>query len=230
MKKFNLVIIIVLSSFLFSSCSSNDAELPEEQSTVLLENYLLKRDATGAYSIDLNVGEDVIVDKVVNSMESTNEIYLSESYGKVAQKTSYSTDLRIENESFKINFISENDNKIPSITVYDDNIKFLSKSGENGSMLKDYTISKNEDGTFELNFNVNNKVEVDFVYNEELLTHEIHLEEGNSKESKFSRTIEKEEGELLKIDFVSHTNNANAKAAVVAIRKPRVIVSDGDDG
>ena len=125
MKKFNLVIIIVLSSFLFSSCSSNDAELPEEQSTVLLENYLLKRDATGAYSIDLNVGEDVIVDKVVNSMESTNEIYLSESYGKVAQKTSYSTDLRIENESFKINFISENDNKIPSITVYDDNITYL---------------------------------------------------------------------------------------------------------
>ena len=230
MKKFNLVIIIVFSSFLFSSCSSNDAELPEEQSTVLLENYLLKRDATGAYSIDLNVGEDVIVDKVVNSMESTNEIYLSESYGKVAQKTSYSTDLRIENESFKINFISENDNKIPSITVYDDNIKFLSKSGENGSMLKDYTISKNEDGTFELDFNVNNKVEVDFVYNEELLIHEIHLEEGSSKESKFSRTIEKEEGELLKIDFVSHTNNANAKAAVVAIRKPRVIVSDGDDG
>lgn len=228
MKKLNTVIAVVLFSIVFTSCSSDAILLEEQQSNELLTTYQLKRDASGAYSIDLNVGSNVVVDQIKNTEESTNELYLSESIGKVAQKISVNSDLRFENENFKIKFINENETKTPSITVYDDNIKFSKKSGDNSSFLNEYSISKNEDGTFDLSFNVDAKVTVDFVYNEELSTHEIHLEEGNSKDSNFSRTIEKEEGELLKIDFVSHTNNANAKAAA-AIRKPRVIVDDGEE-
>ncbi|MDD7913484.1 hypothetical protein [Polaribacter ponticola] len=229
MKKINTLIAVVLFTLGFTSCSTEEVILQEGQSTELLKTYELKRDATGAYSVALNVNSDVVVDVLKNSDESSNEFYLSKSKNVKGDKINSASDLWFKEENFKVEFISENSNKVPTITVFDDNIKFSNKSGKNKKFLNEYSISKNEDGTFDLDFNVNDKVAVDFVYNEELATHEIHLDKGKSSKNNFSRTLEKEEGKLLKIDFVNHSNNSNAKAAAVVVRKPRVIVDDGED-
>jgi len=97
----------------------------------------------------------------------------------------------------------------------------------NGEMLAGYSVQGNEAGTFNLEFDVNDNVAVSFVYNETISTYEIHLEEGSSDNNSFSRTLEKEAGEPLKIDFVNHVSNTSAKSSeLLMVRKPKVIVGD----
>lgn len=231
MKKLNLAVIVVLFSLVFSSCSSDEALLQDEQSKELFKSYQLKRDANGAYSIDVQVGDYVNIGKVKNTTNNTNELYLSVSDDGLIQKNSYDSDLWFNNESFKVELISDNFSKVSSISITDDNIRFAKKDDDN--YLNEYSISLNEDGLYNLDFDVLNNVSVDFVYNSEEDVYEVHLEKsGKTQESNsYSRVLEKEEGSLLQIHFVNHVNTVAKSSSVSAltIRKPKIIIDDGSD-
>lgn len=227
MKKIKFVAIAVLASLAFSSCSSDEILLPEENSKELFKTYQLKRDATGAYSFEIGVENGVSVGKVKNTTNNTNEIYLSESNDKIVQKSNYGSDLWFNDENFKIELISDNSDKdkAPSISIVDDNVKFAQKEAKS-RFLKEYSITKNDEGSYDLDFKVKNKVSVDFVYDEENNIYEIHLEEaGKSKKKRnYSRNFDKIDGELLEIHFVNHFNSSGAKAASYTSEKPRIII------
>ena len=208
MKKSNLGIAILMLLLVFSSCTSDEILSPEEKSTTLLKSYTAKRDASGAYYLDVNVGNNVVVDKLQNNDSNTNEIYLSLSDKNTAQKNNFNSEMLFDGDKLKIEFINDNQSNNPSLTILDnDNAKLAQKSGYKKSFLSDYSVSMNENGTYTIDFNVESGVNVDFVFDEENSIHEIHLESGNENETSFSRTLTKEEGMLLNVHFVNHFNN-----------------------
>jgi len=226
MKKISLVIILVINSFAFLSCS-NEESLTVDSNSVLFNSYELKRNANGEYSLDIKVENDVNISKVKNDINNTNEIYLSDT--EVFGKQNYGADLMFDDENFTVKFITENSVKTPSISIIDDNIIYSEKSSDD--FLKEYSISNSVDGLYDLDFTVKNNVSVEFVYDEEAGVYEIHLEESDkSKEGNdYSRTFEKEEG-LLQIHFVNHTTySSKTELAAFTERKPRIIIDEGED-
>jgi uncharacterized protein YegP (UPF0339 family) len=230
MKKIKLLALTLVFSMAFSSCSTEESMLPPAQSSELLKTFQLKRDASGAYSMDLNLANNVNVGKVKNISNNTNELYFTLSDDPFVQKSSSQSDLFFDDENFKVDFISANSTKVPSISVYDSNNKFVQKSDT--SFLKEFSVTKNENGTYDLDFKVINNIAVDFVYNNEINAYEIHLE-ANIKSlgnQNFSRTIEKESDKLLQIHFVNHINVlAKGAAESSTRRKPIIIIDDGED-
>ena len=223
MKFFNLFALLSVFTLLFTSCSSNDTLLAEEQSLDLLKTYTINRDANGAYSLDYNLNGNVKTENVID--KSTNNIYLYSSGNQSSRKVTQN--LTIDGTHLIIGFVDTNSDKFHNITIKDDNISLAKSSNENEVMLSEYGITSNEDGTYTLDFSVKNEVKVDFVYNEDIETYEIHLEEGRSKNTSFSRVLEKEEGKPLKFDFVNHIDtNTDAKsfARTSLSRKPEVII------
>jgi len=226
MKKVKFAIIALVACLGLSSCSSDEMLMPEEQSKNLLNSYQLKRDANGAYSIDINVNNDATIGKVKNTSTNTNEFYLSNDQS--VQKANYGSDLWFNNENFKIELISDNSSKVPSISITDDNNNDVQKT--DSEFLKEYSISLNEDGSYDLDFKVSNKTSVSYVHDDVNHIYEFHLEESSkSQESNsYARTFEKEEGELLQIHFVNHSNGS-AKGNAMGIRRPIIIVDDGTE-
>ena len=219
MKTFNLFALVASITLVFSSCSTNENLLPEEQSVDLLKSYSIKRDANGAYSLDYNLNGNAKTEKVVDN--NINQFYLYSSDSQTSRRATQ--DLVIDGTELKVGFVDTSSDKLPQITITDDNLALAKNSNKK---LKEYSITSNQDGTYNLDFSVNNKVRVDFVYNEEINTYEIHLEEGKSNETSFSRVLEKADGQPLKFDFVNHLDNTEAKGLLEAIvgRKPRVII------
>ena len=135
-----------------------------------------------------------------------------------------SQELLIDNNKLKVGFIDADINQKQFISIFDDNITTSMKSNSK-SKLKEYSIENNGDGSYELSFNVKNKVDVSFVYNEDLNVYEIQLEDGEGKEKVLSKTFVSEEEKPLRIDFVNHNKNSNAKSSeYTRIRKPIIII------
>ncbi len=220
----NLSLFALLASFtlVFSSCSTNETLIPEEQSLDLLKTFTINRDADGAYSVNYDLNGNVQTENVIDRSTNTNNIYLYSSNSQSIRKITQ--DLTIDGDQLKVGFVDTGSDKKPHITIFDDNALTAKSPNEK---LKDYSISSNEDGTYTLNFSVKNKVRVDFVYNEDIKTYEIHLEKGKANETQFSRILEKIEGQPLKFDFVNHLDT-NAKSTleegITRPRKPRGII------
>jgi hypothetical protein len=224
MKKIKFLAITALLSLVFYSCTNKDSDILENNQINLLKDFKLEKNAEGLYSLNFNVKENTKVAQFVDA--SYNEFLLSSS--NIKSKENFSKDLSIEGDQLNISIIDANVSEKSSLSIIDDNIKLQSKGSS--EMLSSYSVQGNEDGTFDLAFDVSDNVKVSFVYNQAINTYEIHLEEGNSSTNNFSRILEKEEGHPLKIDFVNHTSNGNAKSASSAmIRKPKVIIDHGDD-
>lgn len=223
MKNFNLLALVASFTLVFSSCSTNENLLPEEQSLNLLKEYTIKRDASGAYSLDYILNDNAEVENVKDVKTNTNNIYLYPS--NIMSKKQMSESLSIDGDQLKIGFIDTNSDKQPKITIIDDNIVFSKGSTKDKEMLAEYGITGNGDGTYDLNFKVENKVDVDFVYNEEDGIYEIHLEKGKGSGNSFERTFTKNEGSDLKITFINH-NNISLKGADFALstKKPELII------
>ena len=221
MKNLNLFALLASFTLLLSSCSTNETLVSEEQSLDLLETYTINRDADGAYSLDYSFNGSAETESVIDNNTNTNNIYLYSSDNQSSSKVTQ--DLTINGTQLTVGFVDTNSDKSHNITIKDDNIS-LAKSNNNNK-LNDYSISSNLNGTYTLDFSVNNKVRVDFVFNEEIDTYEIHLEEGKTSGVNFSRILEKEEGKALKFDFVNHVESTLAKGETISlIRKPQGII------
>jgi len=224
MKKLQLLTLAASAVLMFSSCSSEESNTLENESVNLLKDFKLEKKASGEYSINFNVKENTKVEQFTDA--SYNEFLLSSS--NIKSKENFSKDLSIDQDQLNISIIDANVSEKSSLSVIDDNIKLQSKGSS--EMLSSYSVQGNEEGTFDLVFDVNDNVAVSFVYNQAIKTYEVHLEQGNSATNNFSRVLEKEEGYPLKIDFVNHISNGNAKSASSAmIRKPKVIIEHGED-
>lgn len=226
MKNLNLLVLVSAITLVFTSCSTNETILPEEQSVDLLKTYTIKRDATGAYSIDFELNDGAEVDKVYNTETSTNQYHLFSSENTLSKRVNQN--LNIDGDQLKVGFIDRNSNNLPNITLTDDDIRLAKKN--DSDKLKEYSVASNSDGTFTLDFNVANNVKVDFVYNEDIDTYEVHLEDGKSTTKEYSRVLEKENGKSLKLDFVNHSSNTQGRGTLASIirRKPKVIIDNGE--
>lgn len=226
MKKNSLLVFAVIASLIFSSCSSNEeGMIPTDSNAKLLKNFTVKRDASGAYSLDFNVAEKTKVDKVANQNLNSNEFYLYSSENNATTKIA--EQLLIDNNQLKVGFIDANSKNNTNLTVYDDNITLA--KGDLNSKLKSYSVTKNDDGLYDVVFEVKNNVAVKYAFNEKEDAFEIHLTNGKSADANFSTTLEKKEGVPLKIVFVNYVGNTNAKSEstdLTPIRKPVIIIDE----
>tara|TARA_R110002096_G_scaffold429554_1_gene642541 strand:- start:230 stop:910 length:681 start_codon:yes stop_codon:yes gene_type:complete len=224
MKKIKFLTLATIITLVFTSCSNEESLPSEVQSANLSKTYKLKRDATGAYSVYST--DNTQIDRVLTEVDNTKLFFLSN--GNSQSHKSSSQEILIDNNKLKIGFIDANTNDKQLLTILDDNISLQSKN--NNKKLADYSIQGNQDGTYNLEFTVEDNVGVSFVYNEAISTYEVHLEDGESTTNSFSRTLESKDGKILKLDFVNHVSNSNAKSSEeTLIRKPRVIVDNGGD-
>ena len=232
MKNIKLLSLFFLSVVVLSACSSDENLLSETEQKNSLKSYKVKRNASGAYFLDYELENDVKSQSIKNLETNVNEFHLYPSEFENNQRRQ-SEELFIDGNQLNIGFIDSRMDRKSNITIEDDNITLAKNSAKNEEMLSEYSVFSNEDGTINLDFKVNNKVSVEFVYNEIENIYEIHLEKGNSNEADFSRSFIKNEGEVLRIDFVTHTNtDASAKGDAVGSvskrRKPRILLSTDD--
>ena len=227
MKTLNFFTFLVTFTLLFSSCSTNETLLSEEQSSDLLETYKIGRDENGAYFLDYSLKENTQTETVIDQSTNTKNIYLYSSDNN-SSKRKFTQDLTIEDNQFNVGFVNMKSDHQPQISIVDDN-RFLAKSSEVNKLNK-YSVSRNKEGIFILDFSVKNDVRVDFVFNEESKIYEIHLEQGKSSETVFSRVLEKVNGQALKFDFINHNktfktgDDPDDPDGLEVNRKPRIII------
>jgi hypothetical protein len=226
MKNIKLLSLFLLSVVVLSACSNDENLFSEIEQKSLLKSYKVKRDASGAYSLDYELERDVKSQRVKNLETNVNEFHLYSSDFENSQRRS--EELFIDGNQLSIGFIDTRTNNKANITIEDGVASSIKTVAKNSEMLLNYSITGNEDGTFTLNFEVNNQVAVDFVYVEEVGVYEIHLQKGKSDETVFSRNLEKTASEALKIDFVNHLDeNSSSKetASKSSVeRKPRIVI------
>jgi hypothetical protein len=229
MKTIKLLTLTILSTFVLTSCSSNE-NLPSEASEAkLLKSYKVKKDISGAYSIDYDLEKNTTSEKVINHKTKTNEFHFYESDFGISKRVS--DELFMDTKKLSISFFDANAFMKSNITILDDVASNVKTTAKKAKMLSEYSVSNMGNGTFTLDFKVKDKVSVDFVYNEVLDVYEVHLEKGKSNGTEFSRNFEKSKNEILRIDFVNHIKTYNykgqgSKSVVVSSRKPRVIIVD----
>lgn len=218
MKKLSVGFLAVVLALSLGSCSTieTDFETPQEP---LLKSYKLKKDATGAYSIDYNVADktESTINKNLNSL--TNEISLS----KVGYNTKkqYNNDFNLDNDKLNIGFIDEETGEKINLTVVDENITLA--KGKSTKFLKTYGVTKNTDNSYQLDFEVNDNVATSFVYNETKARYEIHLAKGEASDKTFSRSMEMPDTGKLNITFVNHLFAGKGLAETTS-EKPQVII------
>ncbi len=219
MKKLCVGFLAVVLAFSFTSCSTNesDLEMPQEN---LLKKAQLKRDASGAYSVEYVVADNTVSDIRTDLNSLTNDFHLS----KVGYDTKdqYREDLTLNDNKLRIGFFDNETGKSLKMTIEDENITFA--KGNSTTFLKTYGLATNDDGTIQLEFEVNNNVVTEFVYNEELGIHEVHLKKGTSAGNTFSRSLTIPDTGLLKLDFVNHKYLGKSTSESFS-KIPRVIIN-----
>ncbi len=218
MKKLCVGFLAVVLAFSFTSCSTNETDLDFPQES-LLKKAQLKRDASGAYSVEYVVAENTVSETRTNINSLNNEYHLS----KVGfdTKDQYREDLSLNDNKLRIGFFDNETGKSVKLTVSDENITFA--KGSPTEFLTSYGLTTNNDGTIQLDFTVNDNVVTEFVYNEDLAVHEVHLSKGMSTERNFSRSLTIPDTGVLKLDFVNHKFLGKSTSLEVTDKKPQII-------
>lgn len=225
MKNFKSILAMLTISLGLMSCSSEEIFTPEEPTNKLLENYTVKRDANGAYSVDYTLTDNAVASLSTDKKSNTNDFYLYSSDNQ--SERSFKEGLKIQDNLLEVGFTNTESGKKSSITIIDDKISYSNRNADE-DFLNEYSISNNGDGTYNLDFKVADDVTVDFIYNDDINTYEVHLKDGANSQSDYVKTFVKEEGVDLKIDFVNHYANETAREENVEMveRKPKSIIRD----
>lgn len=221
MKNLSLTTLLILITLGFSSCSQDDNTLLEEPSAEnLLKSYRIQRDASGAYSLDYQLNQGAASDNIKDEKTNTSNIYL---YSSESQRTNsnLTEGLEIQKGQLTVGFNDTEKEKQSFITIVDNDIVF--SKNETNENLESYSISGNEDGTYDLDFNVKDGIIVEYAYNEDSQTYEIHLSHGDSSETTFSTSFDREDGEVLKIDFVNYSGSRVASRTAAEVI-PKIII------
>lgn len=222
------ILYFFMASLVLTSCSTEQQEETKATETKLLKSYKIVKDAQGRYSIGYSTNNNATAELIKNLKTNTNEIHLL-SEGN-AKGNIFKEDLAIERNQLKIGFI-ENNTQRRSVTIEDKNI-VLARGEESTEYLKEYSVEELEDNQYEVEFEVGEGVRVEYVYNEEIDTYEIHLKAGESSTNEHSKVYTRT-SETLKVDFVNHITTTAGRGKAYASRtsvnrRPRWVIHGGD--
>ncbi len=225
MKTIKLFSAIAIIAIVLTSCSKNEDLVEQDQPQNALQEFIIKRDDSGSYSIDFNVNKGTNVDKVLDVETNTNKFYLkSDNSNKT--NTNFSQELAIQGESLKVDFLDADNEDAPNFVIFDDSKDLLNKKSD--EKLESYSITNNGDDTYLLEFTVKDGVRADFVYNEKTNVHEIHLKPGKNSTKKYKRILIKEEKRYLNFAFINNDLSIFNKSSE-EYGKPRGKIGHDDD-
>ena len=214
MAKF-LTSIIVLTSLIFTSCSSNESidEITTLGSQQMLKTYTLSKDANGNYSIDYEVSDYTAVNAVTDAETNSTEFHLKS--GNIATEKRSNKSLIFVDDSLEVSFY-EGETITGGLLVEDD-------AETEHLFLESYSIQDLGNDTYQVDFKVKDGVAVAFDYNVDENIYEIHLSTGEATTKEFSKTFVKNY-DVLKVDFVNYLGSGkSAKAASNSYEKPRLL-------
>mgnify|MGYP001060090991 CR=1 FL=1 len=221
MKNLPPLIFALVISLVFSSCSQEETSFLEEPSTELFGKVVLSRDASGAYTMDLETNNNVSSTISSNNKANSLDIDLFSEIGASEQHISETMSIGSE-DRFSVNLNNTITNRTSKLTIFDKDIQF-SKTEEEDH-LTSYSVVDNGDNTYDLNFTVDASIEVDFTQDEATGDYIIHLEPGNGSQSDYTVTFEKEEGENLHILFRNYYPSEDGRSTTNSRDRPRVRV------
>jgi hypothetical protein len=191
---------------------------------------MLSRNASGAYTLDLETSNDVTSSFTNDDKANSLDIDLFSDTGAVSEIISEPVSTGSQDQ-FLLNFKNTITNRTFKLTVHDKDIQFSrTELNEEEDHLNSYSIVDNGDDTFDLNFTVDALVDVDFTQDEDTGEYLIHLEPGEGSQSEFSMTFERQEGQTTDIAFVNYYSSESARVTTSTnrIRRPKVSVGESD--
>ena len=230
MKNLPLSIFAIITTLIFSSCSQEETTFLEEPSSELFGKVMLSRNASGAYTLDLETSNDVTSSFTNDDKANSLDIDLFSDTGAVSEIISEPVSTGSQDQ-FLLNFKNTITNRTFKLTVHDKDIQFSrTELNEEEDHLNSYSIVDNGDDTFDLNFTVDALVDVDFTQDEDTGEYLIHLEPGEGSQSEFSMTFERQEGQTTDIAFVNYYSSESARVTTSTnrIRRPKVSVGESD--
>ena len=231
MKNLPLSIFAIITTLIFSSCSQEETTFLEEPSSELFGKVMLSRNASGAYTLNLetnnNVASSITNDDKANSLD----IDLYSETGAVKESISESMSTGSE-ESFFVNLKNTITDRTFKVKVSDKDIKFSrTELNEQDDHLNSYSIIDNGDNTFDLNFTVDPLIDVDFTQDEDTGEYIVHLEPGEGSQADYSMTFERQEGQTTDITFVNYYSSHESGRVTTStsrIRRPKVSIGESD--
>ncbi len=228
MRNFTLLLASI-ALVISASCSKNEstpATTGQQNTENKLDSYTLKKDANGNYSIGFNIDNKTQVDSYILS-DNLHDIVLSQGENKTNK--SFFNSLVPDNNSIKVNLSdSNNSDKKVKIFVEDEDVDINNSSLRN-EYLNNYCVTKNKNGTFTLNFEVNENTVVNPVFNQKEQINEFHCYAGKSEKRHYSFNIKSVDG-ATKIDFINYSNKSNQYTSRASSfrnkRKPRILIDD----
>ena len=228
MKNLSLPIFVLITTLIFSSCSQDDTTFLEEPSSELFGKVMLSRNASGAYTLDLETSNDVTSSFSNDDKANSLDIDLFSDTGAVSEIISEPVSTGSQDQ-FLLNFKNTITNRTFKLTVQDKDIKFSrTELNEEEDHLNSYSIVDNGDNTFDLNFSVDALIEVDFTQDEDTGEYLIHLEPGEGSQTDYSMTFERQEGQTTDIAFVNYYSSESGRVTTSTNRRRRPEVSVGE--
>ena len=228
MKNLSLPIFVLITTLIFSSCSQDDTTFLEEPSSELFGKVMLSRNASGAYTLDLETSNDVTSSFTNDDKANSLDIDLFSDTGAVSEIISEPVSTGSQDQ-FLLNFKNTITNRTFKLTVQDKDIKFSrTELNEQDDHLSSYSIVDNGDNTFDLNFSVDALIEVDFTQDEDTGEYLIHLEPGEGSQTDYSMTFERQEGQTTDIAFVNYYSSESCRVTTSTNRRRRPEVSVGE--
>lgn len=228
MKNLSLIIFVLITSLIFSSCSQEDSIFLEEPSSELFGKVMLSRNESGAYTMNLetsnNVSSSITSDDKANSLDIDFYSETGALKEKISEPMSTGSD-----DHFLVNFKNTITNRTFKLSVHDKDIQFSrTELNEQDDHLSSYSIVDNGDNTFDLNFTVDTLIDVDFTQDEDTGEYLIHLEPGEGSQTDYSMTFERQEGQTTDIAFLNYYSSESGRVTTSTNRRRRPEVSVGE--
>jgi len=221
MKNLPLSIFAIITTLIFSSCSKEETTFLEEPSSELFGKVVLSRDASGAYTMDLETNNNVASSITSNHKANSLAIDLYSDTGASEQNISETMSTGSD-DRFSVNLNNTITSRTSKLTIFDKEIQF-SKTEEEDH-LTSYSVVDNGDNTYDLNFTVDASIEVDFTQDEASGEYMIHLEPGAGTQTDYTVTFNREEGENLQILFRNYYPSEDGRSTTSSKDKPRIWV------
>jgi len=123
MKNLPLLIFALVISLVFSSCSQEETSFLEEPSSELFGKVVLSRDASGAYTMDLETNNNVSSTISSNNKANSLDIDLFSETGASEQHISETMSTGSE-DRFSVNLNNTITNRTSKLTIFDKDIQF----------------------------------------------------------------------------------------------------------